>query len=140
MQDQDYFGPQSRYVREIEPKDFNPSNVWMLKTDSKKSDKKCGVSTGSGMVMFYAPWCGFCHKLAPAWEEAAKLSGFCDFYAFNCEKHKGHLLKIKEEKPDLVRSYPTIIYYKNGAPIDSYEGERDTQSLLKYCMSMCEKS
>jgi thiol-disulfide isomerase/thioredoxin len=139
--DEDYFGPHSRYVKELTPSQFDAMKAYKLsstlKSVPKTNVKKCGTDALSGMVMFYAPWCGHCHALAPAWEEAAKISGFCNFYAFNCEKNKGHVLKIREEKPDLILSFPTIVYYRKGEPVEKYEGERDVQSLVKYCMNMC---
>ncbi len=143
MGDEDYFGPKSRYVKELVPSNFDSTRPWLLKTgefngnSDSSSNKKCGIGNGSGLVMFYAPWCGHCKALAPTWEKAGSMVSFCDFMAFNCEKNKGHLLKIREDMPELVTSYPTIVYYKNGSPTEAYMGERDAQSLINFCMSKC---
>jgi thiol-disulfide isomerase/thioredoxin len=124
-EDQDYFGPNNRYVKELTPKDFDSIAPWKLK------DK------GNGIMMLYAPWCHFCKALKPDWEKAAQISGFCNFYAFNCEKHKSHLSKIREDMPELVTSYPTIIIYKNGEPVETFNEDRTVDALVKACMRSC---
>lgn len=41
-------------------------------------------------IKFYAPWCGFCKKLAPAWVEMAKdLKHQVDVGEVNCDEHRG---------------------------------------------------
>lgn len=122
---EDYFGAAHKFVDELTPNDFNSEVPWELK------DQKCGL------VLFYAPWCGFCKAVKGNWESAAKKTGFCDYMAFNCEKNKAWCLKIKEENPDFIKSYPTIVVYKKGKPIKNYEGERDPPSLISLCMKSC---
>jgi thiol-disulfide isomerase/thioredoxin len=124
MQTQDYFSG-SRYVKELTPKDFDSMHTHNLKTIK------------NGIILFYAPWCGYCKAVAPTWEEAAKISGFCDFYAFNCEKYKAHLSKIKESMPEMVTSYPTIITYQNGQPKEFFNEERTVEKIVAACMRTC---
>lgn len=138
---EDYFGPDNRYVVELSPSDFDEKAPWVLKPKARSSTAEQSPSPkmGSGMVLFYAPWCGFCKAVKEPWLEAAKVAGFCDFYAFNCEKNRGHLDKIKTDMPELVRGYPTIILYKDGQPGDYYEGERTKQAFIDTCMRVCGK-
>ena len=132
---QDYFGPDHRFVAELTPSDFDEDAPWRLKPGR---DPRTGRSIPlSGMILFYAPWCGFCKKVKDQWIEAAKVSGFCDFFAFNCEKHKTHLAKIKADMPQLVQGYPTIVLYQNGSPDEYYQGERSAQALVSACMVLC---
>lgn len=124
MSTEDYFA-NSKFVQELSAKDFNSTAPWKL------------ASGGNAMVLFYAPWCGFCKATREPWEKAAKVSGFCDFFAFNCEKNKAHLEKIRADMPQLVRGYPTIIMYKNGEPDEYYNGERTQQEFTQACMRLC---
>jgi len=40
-------------------------------------------------LQFYAPWCGHCQQLKPAWEQAAKaLAGIVNVAAVDCDEHK----------------------------------------------------
>src|SRR5207253_1789037 len=92
-----------------------------------------------GLVFFYAPYCPHCKVMRDEWEKAAKISGFCDFYAFNCVKYNAHVQKIREDLPELIRSYPSIVMYKNGDPADYYDGERKAPAFVKECMKACQK-
>jgi len=129
MESEDYFEPKNRYVKELKTSDFNSVIPWQL---NPINDKKV-----NGLVLFYAPWCPHCKSVAPEWEKAGKMSGFCDFYSFNCEKNKNHVMKIKEDMPELIQGYPSIIYYENGVPGEAYVGARDAKSFGKYCMDKC---
>ncbi len=130
---EDYFGQDNRYVIELTPDDFDERAPWVLKPRSAVKTK----NYGSGLLLFYAPWCPHCKSLKEPWLEAAKMAGFCDFYAFNCEKYQSHLDKIKADMPELTRGYPTIILYRNGQPDEYYQGERTKQAFLDTCMRIC---
>ena len=67
-------------------------------------------------LAFYAPWCGHCQQMKPAFEELAqKLRGFVRVGAVNCEKEKG--LCAMEG----VDSYPTLKLKKAGVST-TYDG------------------
>lgn len=76
------------------------------------------------LVDFFATWCGPCHQLAPIVEELAS-------------EYKG---KIKIGKLDVdeanatasqyqVMSIPTLIFFKNGQPVDKAVGFLSKEAL-----------
>ncbi|KAL9264486.1 disulfide isomerase-like 5-4-like protein [Drosera capensis] len=96
------------------------------------------------VVNFYAPWCPWSNKLKPSWEKAAKIMS---------EKYDpetdGRILLGKVDctiEVDLCRShhiqgYPSIRIFRKGSDIrdthghhdhESYYGDRDTDSLVKF--------
>jgi len=78
------------------------------------------------MVEFYAPWCGHCKALKPAWNEAAKkLKGVVTIAAIdaNDEKNRGIAGQYG------IKGFPSIKIFKNGVPSD-FNGGRDAQSII----------
>jgi len=127
MDKKDYF-KNSKFVTELKPSDFKSDKVWELK------NRQCCV------ILFYSPWCGYCKKTKGAWEKLGKLLGFYDVLAFNCEKYKGHCLKIQHDMPELIAGYPSIIIYKNGKPVEKIgqnDDERTVTKLTSAVMRVC---
>lgn len=100
------------------------------------------------LVNFYAPWCPWSRQLEPAWERAAKLMvGIyppetdgrirlakvdCTVYQTLCKKHH-------------IQGFPSIRVFRKGNDLretqghhehDSYYGERDTESLVKFAETL----
>jgi protein disulfide-isomerase A6 len=72
------------------------------------------------MVAFYAPWCGHCHNLAPAYKKAAEnLNGLVSLAAVDCDADKNKQLCAQHD----IRGFPTIKVFP-GKPKRSPKGTR----------------
>lgn len=140
-ENRDYF-TNSKLVCEISPQHFDKKVTYEMSGTLKKAPstrKKSPSVGGCVMVLFYAPWCGFCKQAKDIWEEFAKTAGFLDVCAFNCEKYKDHLHKMnmdfeRKNGERLVPHFPTIVLYKGGKFAKKFEGDRSVDNFLKFAM------
>jgi len=87
------------------------------------------VAKGDTFVKFYAPWCGHCQKLAPAWQELAKAfekdetvkiaKVDCTLHQAVCQEHE-------------VKGYPTLAYFRAGRKVETYKGARTLSELKEF--------
>lgn len=82
-------------------------------------------------VKFYAPWCGHCKKLAPAWEELG--NAFKDDASVTIAKSDCTVQKDLCSKHG-VRGYPTLLAFVNGVTT-KFEGGRDIKELSEFVKS-----
>ncbi len=76
------------------------------------------------LVDFWAPWCGPCHTMAPVLEEFTKKNDL---------KVKVYKLDV-EDNPKTqerlgIKSIPTLIFFKNGEPVDTTLGVLSANAL-----------
>jgi len=122
------FFSSSRFVTELKPKDFDQIKTWKLQ------NHKCSI------VLFYAPWCPHCQNVKEMWEKLGNLNAYFDVCAMNTEKYSKHIDKIKNDMPELIIGYPTMIIYEKGEPVlkvGTTESERNIKALTKACMQAC---
>lgn len=69
------------------------------------------------LVDFYADWCGPCKMIAPIIEELAKeYDGKVKIGKLNVDED------LKTSEKYRVMSIPTLIFFKNGVPVDTVIG------------------
>jgi len=106
-----------------------PSSVVPLVGDA--FDKH--VSGRKAFIEFYAPWCGFCQKLQPVWDELS----------LELEAKKSNVLVGKVDCTDEqnavvcaqmgVRGYPTLFFFdSDGSAYQHEKGQRDLADLKDF--------
>ncbi|RMY34687.1 hypothetical protein D0865_14117 [Hortaea werneckii] len=105
------------------------SNV--LSVDGQSYRRLIADSNHTSIVEFYAPWCGHCQNLKPAYEKAAaSLKGLAKVAAVNCD--------AEENKPLCgnmgVQGFPTLKIVrpgkKPGRPaVEDYQGARSAKAI-----------
>jgi thiol-disulfide isomerase/thioredoxin len=84
------------------------------------------------MVDFFAPWCGHCMQLAPAYEQAAK--------ALQADGWFGALMKVDGSKAKNqalmqrfgVRGFPSLLVFLDGIVVDEFTGQHSAEAIVTY--------
>lgn len=85
------------------------------------------TSKSVSLVQFYAPWCVHCQKLAPEYERAARvLTGEADLAKVDCTLNKQLCEKYQ------IKGFPTLYLMRSDGFYEPYEGERDTDTMVRY--------
>ncbi|PYH65544.1 putative disulfide isomerase [Aspergillus vadensis CBS 113365] len=105
----------------------------VLQVNQKNYDQLIANSNHTSIVEFYAPWCGHCQNLKPAYEKAAtNLDGLAKVAAVNCDDD--------DNKPFCgrmgVQGFPTLKIVtpgkKPGKPrVEDYKGARSAKAIVE---------
>jgi len=85
----------------------------------------------SWLVLFYAPWCGHCKKLAPAYEKLAEhyhraTPQFVHIGRVDATQHSNLATQFD------IKGYPTLILLRGGERIADYSGARTFEGLAEF--------
>ncbi|OLN86590.1 putative protein disulfide-isomerase [Colletotrichum chlorophyti] len=110
-----------------------PKSSAVLQVDGKSYDRLIAKSNYTSIVEFYAPWCGHCQNLKPAYEKAAKnLNGLAKVAAVDCDDDANKPLCGQMG----VQGFPTLKIVrpgkKPGKPIvEDYQGPRTATGIVE---------
>ena len=108
-------------------------NSPVIQVDAQSYSKLIGKSNHTSIIEFYAPWCGHCQNLKPAYEKAAKnLKGLAKVAAVNCDDD--------DNKPFCgsmgVQGFPTLKIVRpsksSGKPtVEDYTSARNAKAIVE---------
>ncbi|KAI0409934.1 hypothetical protein F4802DRAFT_542674 [Xylaria palmicola] len=110
-----------------------PKSSPVLQVDAKNYERLIAKSNHTSVVEFYAPWCGHCQNLKPAYEKAAKnLDGLAKVAAINCDEDENKQLCGVMG----VKGFPTLKIVRPGKKqgskpvVEDYQGERNAKAIV----------
>ncbi len=97
---------------------------------SSSFDRHIGRSELPVVVDFWAPWCGPCRSMAPAFSQAAReLEPHYQLVTVNTEDEQALAARFA------IRSIPTLAVFANGREVARQAGAMDAHSLVRWIRS-----
>ena len=101
-----------------------------IEVTSKNFSQFVGGSELPVVVDFWAPWCGPCKMMAPAFAQAAsQLPLKAQFLKVNTENEQALGAQYN------IRSIPTMVLFKNGIEVDRVSGAMRAEQITQWVQS-----
>ena len=102
-------------------------NGQVLKLNSDNFKQQTSRNDIPVVVDFWAPWCGPCKMMAPAFERAAsELSPHVRLAKLNTEDEQAIAARLN------IRSIPTLVLYKNGREVARQAGAMQAEDIKRW--------
>jgi thioredoxin 2 len=106
---------------------YSMLGVKPLEVDTTKFNMVLVNSEVPVIVDFWAPWCGPCLQMAPAFEETSKAMGLqAQFLKVNTEENQALATRFG------IQSIPTLIAFKNGQEVERVSGALSAERLQSW--------
>lgn len=99
-----------KVVKELTSDDFSGGNL---------NEKAFSV------VFFYSTSCPHCTDAKPAFEQFVRMCAFIKAYSINGPENKLVRECINTEHGNIIRSWPSIVFFRDGKPIHHVPGDRE---------------
>ncbi|VDO30271.1 unnamed protein product [Brugia timori] len=118
------------------PWDEDPTAVNVVHLDNSNALQKTVSSGKPVLVMFYAPWCGFCKRLKPEFSAAAdQLKGKIVLAGMDLT-YRGNEVVAKQFGID---GYPTLEYFEGGIHKFRYKGQNSKDGIIEWLKNPMEQ-
>lgn len=96
----------------------------------QSTSKETRDTNGGKLVLYYAPWCGYCKQITPQWDSVAnQLPGI-------------QVIKINsDEQPEIIKQegvtgFPTIRFHPPKGDFIVYNGERNGDAVVAFIKNL----
>ncbi|OQR93326.1 Long-chain-fatty-acid--CoA ligase, partial [Achlya hypogyna] len=120
---------------EIPPVDRNLLATYQVPTPTGAELEALKASKDAVFVKFFAPWCGHCKTLAPAWKELSAGFSVLDNVVVaevDCEVHQ-EVCQAHD-----IKGYPTLKLFRGPSGVEEFKDKRNLAKLTSFLTARIE--